>query len=144
LRKAAPDDAAVTIGLARVLLAQDHVEECSELLESLAARGFLEPEAEKLKTQLAYHALKTEDLEASRAAVATAPTDLSLQLRLAEILAANDQHREAFDIVLELLAKDRHGMGESGREMMVEMFRLLPEDSELLTEYRRKLSLALY
>jgi putative thioredoxin len=144
LLAAAPNDSEASIGLARVLLAQDRTEDCRELLESLAERGFLEPEAEKLKAKLEFRRLRSEDLTACRAAAESNPDDLSLRLRLAEVLAANQQFQQAFEIILDLLAKDRHGVGELGRQKMVEMFRLLPEDSPLLTEYRRKLSLLLF
>ena len=144
LRETAPDEPAIAIGLARALFAQNRIDESREIVEQLSARGYLEPEAEKLKTQLEFGELKGVDVTAARAAADAAPADLSLQLKLAEVLAANEDYREAFDIVLDLVAKDRHGVGETARQLMIEMFRLLPEDSELLTEYRRKLSLALY
>ena len=144
LQAAAPNDSAATIGLARVLLQQDRIEECRELLDSLAARGFLEPDAEKLKARVEFRSLKTEDVSAARTAAEQDPADLSLRLRLAELLAANQEYRESFEVCLEVLAADRHGTGEAARQLMVDIFRLLPDDSELLSEYRRKLSMALY
>ena len=48
----APGDAGIRIRLARVALAQDDREVAGAVLEELAARGFLEPEAQQLQDQL--------------------------------------------------------------------------------------------
>src|SRR5690606_9931190 len=47
----APDDDRVRVALARVLLALDRDDEAKSLIESLAARGYLEPEAEAIQSQ---------------------------------------------------------------------------------------------
>ena len=52
--------------------------------------------------------------------------------------------REALDICLDLIERDRAGTGEAAREMMIQIFRVLPDDSELTRDYRRRLSMLLY
>src|SRR4051812_1272542 len=47
----APNDPEAKIGLARVLLAADRFDEAGATIEALQRRGFLEPEAEKLKAE---------------------------------------------------------------------------------------------
>jgi putative thioredoxin len=138
--------AAPQIGLAQLLLQQDRLDECRGIIEQLQKRGFLEPEAEKVKAALALrqHGDQAGDLEACRKAAQENPEDLETQLRLAESLAASQQYDEALDVGLKIVIADRQGLGEEARKLMVDVFRLLPEDSDLTTTYRRKLSAALY
>ena len=60
---------------------------------------------------------------------------------MAEALVGQEQHAEAFDICLQLVERDRQKTGEQGPALMVEVFHALPADSELVTDYRRKLSM---
>jgi putative thioredoxin len=133
------------IGLARLLLTQDRVEEARALIDVLGRRGFLEPEAERLKAELDLRdrARGVGGVEAARAAVAAHPDDLGCKLKLAEALAAAGQYPEALEIGLDLVGRDRRGVGEEARKTMLAIFQLLPQDSELVGEYRRKLSLVL-
>jgi putative thioredoxin len=139
-----PHEANASIGLARVLLAQGKDDEAGSILEQLETRGFLEPEAEKLKASLQLHGKTGADVAACRHAAEQQPEDLPLQLALAEALAGDRQYQEALDICLALVERDRHGIGERARQVMVDIFRVLPEESELAPEYRRKLAMLLY
>jgi putative thioredoxin len=139
---ARPNEAMASIGLARVLLAQGRTEETRSLIEQLERRGFLEPEAEKIKAALGLSGRKTGELAACRAAVAADPNNL--QVQLAEALAGAEQHQEALDICLALVERDRHGVGEVARRFMVDLFRVLPDGSELVATYRRRLAMLLY
>lgn len=142
----APDDAEAKIGLARVLLAEGLPGESEALIGQLEQRGFLEPEAEKVKAalELRQQGQEAGTVEQCRTALAADPDNLSLQLKLAEALAAQRQYNEALPLLLALVERDRHGTGEVARALMVDIFRLLPADSELVTDYRRRLSQALY
>ena len=139
-----PQEPRAKIGLARALLAQDRVDECREIIERLAARGFLEPEAERVKAALDLHGKQSLDVAECRAAVERDPKDLPARWQLAQALAGHGEHQEALDQCLDLVRLDRKGLGEQARVLMLEMFRVLPEDSELTSNYRRKLSSALY
>jgi putative thioredoxin len=139
-----PKNADAMIGLARVLLAQECVDQAQQLIAELEDRGFLEPEAEKLKAALGMRAKQGLDVRQIREAAQAEPDNLQRQLELAEALSGAGQYREALDICLALVDKDRAGTGESARQMMIEIFRVLPDDSELTGAYRRKLSMLLY
>jgi putative thioredoxin len=142
--EASPNEADASIGLARVLIAQGRAEEAEGVLQQLQGRGFLEPEAERLKATLAFRNKTSLDVDACRRAAESKPDDLDLKLQWAEALAASGRHREALDACLDLVTQDRHGVGERARQVMVDLFRVLPDDSELVPEYRRKLAMALY
>ncbi len=138
--------ATAKIGLAALLLAQGRVEESGELVAALERRGYLEPEAEKVKAALDLQSKAAEggSVDECRAAAAADPNNHSLKLNLAEALAAAGQYEEALQTALKLVQEHKQNFGEPARKIMVDIFQLLPDDSELTSTYRRKLSAALY
>jgi putative thioredoxin len=141
----APDLPQAQIGLARIALADGQIDDATARIAALERRGFLEPEAEKLKAELTLRtqAEGTGSVEAARAALAAHPDDLALKLSLAEALAAAGQYADALALCLELVERDRKGLGEKARQTMLAIFRLLPPGDDLVTEYQRQLSLVL-
>lgn len=139
-----PNDSNALIPLAELLLAQKRIEECQAIIQQLEKRGFLESAAEKLKAALELGSKAGMNVEVARTQAEADPKNYELQLRLAEVLAGHQRYEEAFEICLLLVAADRKQTGEKARALMVDVFRVLPEDSELTRDYRRKLSMALY
>jgi putative thioredoxin len=140
-----PDLPQALIGLARIDLADGQIEDATARIAALERRGFLEPEAERLKAELT---LRTQaegagSVDTARAALAAHPDDLALKFSLAETLAAAGQYADALALCLELVERDRKGLGEKARQTMVAIFRLLPPGDDLVTEYQRQLSLVL-
>jgi putative thioredoxin len=142
----APNDPKATLGLARALLAQVRIDESRSLITELERRGPLEPEGERLKAELTLRSQAKEvgSLAAARAAAASSPGDLTLKLKLAEALAAAGQFEEALEKALELVESGRKEVGEEARKLTLNIFQLLPPDSELLSDYRRRLAAALF
>jgi putative thioredoxin len=140
-----PDLTAAHTGLARIALEQGRVEDAAARIAALERRGFLEPEAEKLKAELTLRlqAQDTGGVETARAALAASPNDLALKFQLAEALAASGQYADALALCLDLVERDRKGVGEKARQTMIAIFQLMPPDSELVAEYQRQLSMAL-
>jgi putative thioredoxin len=138
--------AAPRLALAQLLLDQQRWEDCQAVIDQLERRGFLEPEAEKIKAALELHREGTSapDIATCRADAAANPQDLTLQLTLAESLAAHHEFAEALQVALQVVQQSSGEMRERGRELMVNIFRLLPDDSELTGDYRRKLASALF
>jgi len=128
------------------LLEQGQVGAAIQLLDELEQRGFLEPEAEKLKAQLhmAAQADKGVDLKQLQTAAEVDPSDLRAKLDLAQGLAAAKHFQEALDTALMVVQSGKKEFVEPARQLMVDLFRLLEDQPELVTEYRRKLSTALY
>lgn len=137
--------ASAKIGLAELLLKQGRADETRAILDELEQRGFLEPEAEKLKAQLhlAAPANSPVDLAQLRAAAAD-PKNLAAALALAEGLASLGQYEEALATALSVVQSGKKEFVEPARKLMVDVFRLMPDDSPLVTDYRRRLSTALY
>jgi putative thioredoxin len=140
-----PDLPEARIGLARLALAAGRVEEAAGVIAALERRGFLEAEGEKLKAELVLRtqAENSGGVDAARAALAADPKNLDRKFDLAEALAASGGYEEALNLCLDLVERDRKGVGEKARQTMLAIFQLLPPDSDLVSEYRRQLSLVL-
>ncbi len=138
---------AAQIGLGRIAVEQGRLDDARARIAALERRGFLEPEAEKLKAELTLRLQAQQGggitLEAAHAALSASPNDLNLKFQLAEALAAAGNFADALALCLELVERDGKGIGQKARQTMIAIFQLLPPASELLTEYQRQLSLAL-
>ena len=135
---------AARIGLARTLLAQERIVECQEVMQQLQDRGFLEPEAEKIKSALDLRDSGAESVDDCRREADAAPDNLALRYTLAKALAGAKEFEESLQVCLSLVERDKGEVREQARELMVDIFRVLPDDSELTATYRRKLSMAMY
>lgn len=140
-----PRESMAVIGLARSLQLQGRLDESRELLQELERRGFLEPEAERLKAELTIldHAEQAGSLAEARDALAASPDDPTCRYHLAEALAAGKQYPAALELCLDLVERDRRGLGEQARQLMLAIFQMLPADSDLVADFRRRLSLVL-
>ncbi len=141
-----PDNDAIRVALAGILAQQEKDDEARRIIDDLEKRGFLEPEAQQIKSGLELRASAEEagDVTELRTAVANNPDDLKLQVQLAETLAAHKHFEEAMRICLDVIHRDRDGVGQEARASMLKMFDLVGAGSPLVTEYRRKLATALY
>ena len=130
-----------------LLLGQDRADESRAIVDELEQRGFLEPEAEKLKAQLHVNA-STPPPRAS--STSFAPTWRSSRptrqaARAGRRLWPQAKYEEALEIALSVVQQRNKEFTEPARELMVDIFHVsCPIDSELLTSYRRQLSTALY
>jgi putative thioredoxin len=140
-----PSDATARIALAGFLRRHRRLDEAHALLADLERRGYLEPDAERLKAELLLEqgAQAAGPVDAARAEADAHPNDLAARFRLAEALAAAGQHREALETALDLVERDRRNTGEEARKLMLALFNVLPLDSDLAAEFRRKLSFVL-
>ncbi|MCC9604821.1 tetratricopeptide repeat protein [Blastopirellula sp. JC732] len=132
--------------LAEHLYEQHRDDDAAKWIASLEERGFLEPEAAKVKAAIELRKLGAAagGVDDCRAELAAAPDDPEKLMKLAEALAAAGQFQESLDTALAVVRKDRAGQGETARQLMVDIFRQLADDEELVNDYRRKLAAALY
>ncbi len=140
LAEQTPNNAEFQIGLARTLLLQERFGDCQAVITELEKRGFLEPEAESVKAALDLHGMEGVDVDGLRTQAAADSDNLTLQLQLAEALAGNKEYEEALQTCLAIVEKDKKGVGDEARQVMIDIFRVLPADSELTSNYRRKLT----
>lgn len=141
-----PDEDSLKIMLARVVLTQGRLDECATIIEELEKRGFLEPEAERVKSELDVRRTAAESggVDAARKAAEADPTNLTLQIHLAEAYAASQQHRKALELCLGIVQNDFGEARAEAKTTMVKIFDMLGPASELTGEFRRKLATALY
>lgn len=140
------ETAAFRIGLARVLLQLDRELECQEMIDALAERGFLEPEAEAIKEQLELRS-QVEDsggTAAARAALEANPGDIGLTIQLAEALSVDKRYPEACDMLLEVIRSDHSELREKAKDAMVAILGAMGPKSKAASDYRRKLATAFY
>lgn len=139
------NDASAKILLAEISLEQGRGDEAEKLLAELEARGYLEPAAERLKAEL--HLAKSTGASESSAALAElaakSPQDLALQVRLARALAAEKQFEAALKTALAVVRIDMGEYRKEAKTLMVDLLRLMPDDSPVAATYQRKLSTAL-
>ena len=142
----APQDDRLRVDLARLLLKQHRNADSREIVSRLESRGFLEPEAENIKAELELRAAAAESggVAECRAALAAAPSDLALQLKLSEALGAAQQFQEALDLSLQVVQRGSGELREQARATMVNLFHLLGPEAELTRTFRRRLATALY
>ncbi len=139
-------EAAAKIGLLRLLLQRGDLDESRKLLDELESRGYLEPEAETLRARWELMRLAREcgDVATCRRAWQENPDDLNTALRLAAVLALDGQYQEAMDLCLDVFQRDRANLRTQAQKLLLDILHLLEPDSELATEYRRKLSMLMY
>lgn len=141
-----PDEAVIQIRLAKVILAQNRLDECQTIITKLEERGFLEPDAERIKSELELRKTAAESggVEEARQAAEAHPDDLSLQVAYADALAVAHQYRPALELLLGIVQKDFGDGRAAAKSAMVKIFDMLGPASELTGEFRRKLATALY
>jgi putative thioredoxin len=138
--------AAAEIGLARVLNAAGKTEEATQIIARLEERGFLEPEAQRVKAQLhlGAGAVAGGELARLQAAADAAPDDPALKLQLAEAHLAAGKYEEGLPLCLAVIAQERGALRDQARQRMLDAFRVLGDDHELTGNFRRQLAMALY
>lgn len=141
-----PNEPAAQIALAQLLLDAGRHDEAEAIVQELAERGFLEPEAERIRADLRLKqtGLQAGDVEQARSRAAAVPADKRLRHALAQALAAAGQFDEALDLCLQLVQQDRQGVGDAARQTMIDIFNVLGGDDERTMSYRRRLSAAMY
>lgn len=141
-----PKNDTLQLRLAAVLAKQSRFDECGKIIEELEKRGFLEPEAEQIKSQLELQAAAEEagGVEEARKALEADPDNAALKIALADALAIANKHEEALELCLGIIAEDKAGAGVEAKATMLRIFDLLGPQSALTSAYRRKLATLLY
>lgn len=142
-----PEADMIRTRIAKVLLLQKRFDECRAVLEELKRKNVeLDPDSARIESELdvLQAALETGGVEQARLAAEANPNDVSAQIHYADALAAAQQHRKALELLLDMVQRDKLGAGVEAKATMLKIFDMLGPASELTSEFRRKLSTALY
>jgi len=140
-----PREMTVPLALARLLIARERVAEAEPLAEILRANGLLETQATDVVAALELWKKTRDagDLASIQAAATAQPDDLSLQLKLGEAFLAARRYADALPVLLQIVERDKPGLGQTAKQLMVQVFQL-EQDAELVRVYRRRLSSLLH
>jgi putative thioredoxin len=76
--------------------------------------------------------------------IAASPGDLAARVDLAEVRIANREFALALEQLLEVVKRDRKFGDDMGRRKMIAVFEMAADEPDLVSDYRRRLSAALY
>lgn len=134
--EAEPNHALAGAGLAGLLIEQGDSEAALEIL------GRLAPTPAVRRLQAAARLAVPEDLSALRRSAESG--DSAALIAYARGLAAHGQHSEAFEVLIDVVARREEGTAEAARLLVLDLFELLGPDHPLSSEYRRRLANALF
>ena len=83
-------------------------------------------------------------MESLRRRVARDANDLEARLQLANLSVAKEDYAAALDQLLEIVRRDRAFRDDIARKTMLQVFSLLGNQGELVSEYRKRLASAMY
>jgi putative thioredoxin len=141
-----PKNEWVRVDAAEIMLSQGEVDVGKRLLENL-----VNPEVMKHARviQLLAHAkilqmsASGEDEASLSADIAVDGNNLEARLKLANVLVTSQRYAAGMDQLLEIVQRDRKFQEDIGRKTLLDVFNLLGGQGELVSAYRRKLSVLL-
>jgi putative thioredoxin len=133
------DSAAVMIDLGRF-------EEAGRLLETLSPLTQMDENVSALRARIAFaaSAAAAPDAESLKQRIARDGNDLDARLQLANLCVARGNYATALDQLLEIVRRDRSFRDDIARKTMLQVFSLLGNQGDLVSEYRRRLAGAMY
>ncbi len=143
--KLLPSASELALAKAEALFGEGRLDEADKELEMVKPDPDWDARAEAVKQGIAYaKAGKTGPGEAElKAKLAANPADHDSRAALAALYAGKKLYREAMDELLEIVRRAKDWKEGEARRQLLALFNLSGEP-ELVSEYRRKLSSALY
>lgn len=141
-----PDQLTIKIELADALLRNGQPEDAENILECLPLQE-REEEAVKAieaKIELARAQQSAPSQSELIGRIATNPDDLSSRHLLGASYAADGNYTAALEQFFEIMKRDRRFENDIGRRSLLNVFKLLGADNELVKQYRRKMAPLLY
>ena len=133
------DSAAVMADLGRY-------DEARQFLDKLSPVAQMDERVTALRSRLQFaeSAAQAPDEQTLKQRIGHSPNDLEARLQLANLCASRHDYVQALEQLLEIVRRDRSFRNDIGRKTMLQIFNLLGNRGELVDEYRRRLSGALY
>ena len=140
-----PDRDRPKLHLARWLFESERIEEGEKILEGLSPAGRSDPEAVALRAKLEFVRLASHSRppEALEKAIALNPQDLDARYQLAARRVLQGAYEPALEQLLEIVRRDRKFRDDAARKAVLAVFNILGAQGELVTRYRKQLSMAL-
>ncbi len=149
LRKAIeldPKNDPARLDLAEILIDRKALDDVGAILDAVRPDIDHAPRVASLRAALSFARSAgsgTGDAEL-KARLAANPADHETRLTLAGLYAGAKRYREALDELLEIVRADKAWKDGEARKQILAIFNLAGDQPDLVSEYRRKLSSALY
>ena len=141
-----PTNQAAIVDSASVLADLARYDEARQFIDRLSPVAQMEEPVTALRSRIDFAASAAQSAhpDTLRQQIERAPDDLDARLQLANVCASREQYAEALEQLLEIVRRDRSFRDDVGRKTMLQVFGVLGNQNELVTEYRRKLASAMY
>jgi putative thioredoxin len=145
MQKLLPTPSEVALGRAEAAFAGQRIDEAERELATVEPDPQSEARVAALRQGIAYARAGSAGPGESelRSRLAANPADHEARLALAALQAGRRRYREAMDELLEIVRRERDWRDGEARRQLLALFGLAG-DSDLVSEYRRKLASALY
>ncbi len=144
--EADPTNENVRLDTIEILVKAGKTDEARKIFELLAPLTRMEERVRALEARLQFASAGTHDsdVEDLKARIAQNAGDLDARLQLANVSVTRQDYRTAFEQLLEIVRRDRGFQDDVGRKTMLQLFTLLGNAGDLVSDYRRKLASAMY
>jgi len=143
IHEMAPDDPAVTGGLARALISAGEGDEARILLDAVPAELAAKPEIARAKAALEVASAPTVDTSAIEARLKANPDDNEARFELASAKMASDRDAAA-DALLEIIGRDREWNEGAARQRFLQLLEAQGLEDPWSRAQRRRLSAVLF
>lgn len=141
LQRAASDQKA-RVMLARLLIAENKVEEARKVFAKVEGEALASDEAKAIAARLEA-ASKVGDVGVLEAALAAKPDDVAARLALGKALVAQSRYDEGLEQLLTAAKLDLGFEDGASRKALIEVFNLLGQADPRTLEFQRRLSMLL-
>jgi putative thioredoxin len=133
------------LDLAEILIETRKLEDAARQLEAVTSDIDWDDRVATLQAALAFarSAVSGGGEAKLKAALAANPVDHDARFALASVHAGERRYREALDELLEIVRQQKNWKDGEARKQIIAIFNLAEKDSDLVSEYRRKLASAL-
>jgi putative thioredoxin len=141
-----PKNERAIIDSATFMVDLEKFEDAKRLLATLSPLTQMDESVSALRARMdfAASAATAPDAESLKQRIARDPADLDARLLLANLCVASEDYATALDQLLEIVRRDRAFRDDIARKTMLQVFSVLGNEGDLVSEYRRRLASAMY
>lgn len=141
---AAPDHDGANLALARVELAEGHVERALAHLDAIPARGPLGDAAQQLRARAHFAGDSASSLDELKAKVSANPDDWEQRFALAQAAVPLGDYAVAAEQFLAILQRDPQWQEGAARQGMLDLLTIMGEEDPRSADYRKRMSWLLF